>query len=194
MLAAAAVGFAVWMVTSDRDDGEFRPDELLESEANVAAAKLIRDNYALFELYYLMDYDQNTHFQPEPYGLEPEDGYYSLKPGVIGYDSVEQIFELADSTFKPNIAEEIKMFSPFTDEGKPVYIERDGKIGINETFEPKKDYDLKWGDVPITLTFDSETKCMIEITLTDSDGGEVIKQINMEKEQDGVWRLENIVF
>jgi len=194
LLAVAAVFFAFKMLNSGDNNGEFKPDQALESEANVAAQRLVKDNYTIFELFYLMTYDKNTHFQPEPYGLAPEDGYYTLKEDVIEFDSVDKIFALVDGTFAKTAAEEIKTFSTRTEEGAPVYNDKDEKIGVNETFEPMDDYELIWENVPVTVTFESEVRCILSIVLTDSDGKEVPKQTTMNKEDDGVWRLENIFY
>jgi len=194
LLAAGAVFFAYRMWTEGPGDGSFKPSEAMEVEANIAAQRLVKDNYAVFELFYLMAYDKNTHFQPEPYGLAPENGYYTLKDDVIEYETVDSIFALVDGAFAAAAAEEIKTFSTRTEEGTPVYQANDDKIGVNATFEPMEDYEFVWDNVPIVVVFESEMKCVLSVTLTDSSGKEVTKQTIMNKEDDGVWRLENILF
>jgi hypothetical protein len=169
---------------------EFIPDEALEQEMHDAAARLVRDNYEIFKLFFLMHYDWNTHFEPEPFGNPSEDGYRTLKPGVIEFDTVDEIFALVSSTFTATSANVIKYSSAQTSEGNSVYKDRGGKIGVHESFVPKA-YDLIWGDVDIALTFMSEVEAVITVTLNPD---EVIKQMRMLKKDDGIWRLENIFF
>jgi len=194
LLAAAAVFFAYTMVKDGRDDGSFNPSEEMETEANIAAQRLVKDNYIVFELFYLMKYDKSTHFVELYQRPEVIDGYYKLKDDVIEFDGLDDIFSLVSGTFAATAAEEIKTFSTRTEEGAAVYKEMDGKIGVNETFNPMDDYELVWENVPIVVTFESELKCILSITLTDKSGNEIEKQTAMNKEDDGIWRLENIVF
>ncbi|MCL1903147.1 MAG: hypothetical protein FWF94_01865 [Oscillospiraceae bacterium] len=182
------------------NDDDFIPDELLEQEMRQAAARLVQDNFEVFKLYYLVAYDAKTHFKPEPFGNQSEDGYRTLKEGVIEFNTVGEIFALIDATFTANAAEVIKDFSSQTSDGTPVYKERDGGIGVNETYVPKT-YELAWGDVEIALTFVSEVESIINVSLKGNDDeaegngeSENEKQIRMIKEDDGIWRLENVFF
>lgn len=184
---------------------DFVPDEVLEQEMRQAAAKLVQDNFEVFRLFYLVSYNKNTHFKPEPFGNPSEDGYRNLKDGIIEYNTVTEIFEFVDATFVSDAAGVIKHFSPQTSDGSPVYKNRNGGIGVNETYSPKT-YDLIWGNVEIALIFISENESIISVTLDNDTSGrnndnefnetesESEKQMRMLKEEDGVWRLENIFF
>jgi hypothetical protein len=201
LLAVAAAAVAYMMITSDNPTdnsnttGEFRPDEELGLEGENAAQRLVRDNFEVLNLFHLMEFDKFTHFEPEPYGNDPEDGFYTLKSGVLAYESLERIFNLVDGTFVRSTAEEIKTSSSQTANATPVYKDKDGRIGVNATFVPKEDYDLAWDSVPITLAFESETKAVISATLTNSNGEVIERQMNMVKDSiDGIWRLETLFF
>jgi len=206
ILAAVAVIFAFKMLDSENDPnqnrtngtGDFIPGEELETEAHNAAKRLVRDNHDVFKLFYLREYTPSD-FMPEPYGNVPEDGYYTLKVGTIDidgvvYDSIDRLFKLVDDTFVEAAAEEIKNYSTLTDDNSPVYKERDDKIGVNASFSPMEDYDLVWDEVSFTLTFISENECTITATLKDKDGKDVELQKTMRKEDDDIWRLENIFY
>ena len=173
---------------------EFVPDEALEQEIRAAAEKLVKDNFEIFKLFYLINYDMNTHVEPEPFGNPSEDGYRTLKPGIIEFNSVDEIFAYVDATFLPNAADVIKNFSTQTIDGSPVYADRLGKLGVNETYTPKS-YDIVWGELEIELTFMSEVESILEVVLNEGEGGyEITRQMRMIKKEDGIWRLENIFF
>jgi len=215
-LAAVAVFFAIRVLgsgspASDPLHGESTDSEIstgdrreYESEIYDAASRLVCSNYEVFKLFNLMPYDKNSHFEPEPYGNPPEDGYFTLLPGVIEYDSVDEIFELVEATFVKSVCETIIAFSSLTSDGSPVYKEKDGKIGVNASFSPMN-YDLLWGNVEITLSAVSDTEAVINVRLQgsaaqtgrgaqESQDGEIVKQMRMLKGTDGEWRLENIFY
>ncbi|MCL2071539.1 MAG: hypothetical protein FWH07_04800 [Oscillospiraceae bacterium] len=185
---------------NDSEDYEFIPDEELEQEMHDAAGRLVRDNYEVFRLFYLVAYDLNSHFEPEPFNNPSEDGYRTLREDVIEYKTADEIFTLVDLTFIEPAAEVIKGFSSQTIGGNPVYKNRDGGIGVDESYHPKS-YDLIWGDVEISLTFISEVEAIISATLhgntVENESGEpedIVKQMRMLKKEDGIWRLESIFF
>jgi hypothetical protein len=179
--------------TNPADFTPFVPDEMLEAEINSAAQRLVRDNFEIFKLFYIIPYDWDVHFEAEPYGNPTEDGFYTLKFDVIDFDTVDEIFALVDSTFIETAAEIIKNDSALTDLSGPVYKDRGGRIGVNEFFNPMT-YNLIWGDALIDLNFISETESAVRVIMTDEHDFEVVKQMRMLKGQDGVWRLENIFY
>ena len=216
LLAVAAVVFTVIMLDKERQEpgnggvGVFTPDEELKDEMNAAAGKLVRDNHKVFRLFYIVEYalpvpsegDRNKHtestqFENEHYRNITQDGYYTLKPGVIEFDTVDELFELVDKTFVETAADAIKNDSTATGGEGSLYKERvyeSGKIGVNANYRPIE-YNLVWGEnITVSLDYISETECVISVTLADASGGEAVKQMPMVKEDDGVWRLENIFY
>ena len=212
VLAVAAVIFALNMFDEDSSgnptnngqhhaDGlsDFVPTSELETEMFGRAKQLMRDNYEVFRLFYLMPYDMSepeTHFEPEPYSNVPEDGYYTLKPGFIGYETVDEIIDFVKSVYVETAAESILNFSKCTTDNGPVYADKNGRIGVNAGFTPMK-YNLIWESASFTLDFISETEVLITVIIDCDDAAVTegtVKQARILKEADSVWRLENIFY
>jgi hypothetical protein len=195
ILAIVALIFALTMLDSGDSSGnhgggtgtlQSEPAGEIDSEMFDIASQLVQDNYEVFRLFYLIDFVKEDHFEYF-YNNEPEaiNGFYTLKPGIIDYASVGEIFGLVDRTFSEEAAKTIRESG--------VYADLDGKIGVSEDFSPIE-YSLAWGDVTVDLTFTSEDAYLITVTLTDEDTDEEVrKQRSMRKEEDGNWRLENII-
>jgi hypothetical protein len=214
VIAVSAVIFTiVTLVSGGNDDGQLPHDDTHESsinptdelreEAEQAARRLVQNNFTIFKLFYTAQFDKEIHFEPEPYGNESRDGFYTLREGVIEFADVEDLFALVDETFIEEVASIIKNDDTRTADG-PLYKARehfDGStgIGVNSTFTPLET-DNVWGEIEIEFVFESETEILLIIspaddsddnTSTTSDTREV-RMLKEHETADG-WRLENIV-
>jgi hypothetical protein len=210
-LAVAAVVFTVIILSrgtgsEDGADGAFTPDAELRAEMQAAATRLVRQNSEVFRLFYTAPFDRNIHFEIEPFGEEPSDGFFTLREGVLEHETVDDIFALVDSTFVESAAEEIKSDEGRTIESGPVYKVRESNeggyaIGVNMYFRPLE-YEFLWSEVEIELTFESETEVLLIVTpsegavaAADFEGEVESRQVRMLREHEGAegWRLENII-
>ena len=216
---------------SNNGNGGFVPDAQLQAEVDEAAGRLVIDNIRVFKLFYTKVYDMpapdprypylhlpSVDFEDEPYnhilppvnvpsnppatGEEEPRYYYTLKNGVLEFDTVDELFELVDNTFVADVAESIKNATELTQGRGPVYAEgRNGKIGVNALFQPMEYHVvLKSGSNNVELEYISETECVISVHLTNpeatatTDEADVVEKLGMLKGEDGVWRLENIFY
>jgi len=153
------------------------------------ARQLIRDNYKIVELFYTIEFDKDAHFERLFYNNPPEavGGFYTLLSGVIPYESADEIFSLVEDTFVKETADSII--------NSAVYEDLDGKIGVSEAYTPE-DIEIPQGSVPIELKFVAEDEFEIIVTVTeaaDENGEEVTRTGWIIKEDDGNWRLKDVI-
>ncbi|MDR0197757.1 MAG: hypothetical protein LBI36_06020 [Oscillospiraceae bacterium] len=189
LLAFAAVLFTAFKLTSGRDvpeeDGEYRPTEETADEMWDAAVRLVEDNYTVLCLFYTV----GLPHEEEAYGNPPEDGYYTAVSS--DYGSADEIFALVRGTFSEQAAERI--ISDPSGKG-PVYSDKGGKIGINADFK-RMEYAVNWEKPHCEIiAFISDEECEIRVTLEGEGGVPEVKDMRMEKDDDGVWRLNNLIF
>lgn len=200
VIAVATVVLTVVLLTSEDQNGggsvttpaytgDYAPDEDFKNEIlDSVAPRLIRDNYKVLQLFYTV----GMSHKPEPYDNIPEDGYYTAVSSE--FSTAEELFELVERTFSKETAQRI-ITNPLG-EGA-VYSNRKignekGLLGINMDFTPM-DYDLIWEDPEIRVDFISEEACIITITLKTLTGVVEVKSMHLDKYEDGLWRLENII-
>ena len=207
VLAAISLIFAAVILTKGNngdsesnvtDDRSSATDDLINDavpeELFAVAQRLIRDNYEILRLFYLISYDE-SHFE-QVYDNPPEavNGYYILKRGVIDYETVDEIFALVDSTLSQESAHSLKFGDSVQTGGNgSVYTETDGKIGVNELYQPLE-YDLTWESVPVKLFPMGEGEYLIEIVLNGKDGDKVEKSMSMSDVGGGEWRLNSLIY
>ncbi|MCL2036856.1 MAG: hypothetical protein FWG83_05675 [Oscillospiraceae bacterium] len=215
VLAIAAVIFAIKLFNSEgNSESAARPGQTsaavdapeIPQEMYVTARELIQNNHEILRLFYLNEYNfpdfgQNPvvwgDFEAETYENPSEDGFYTLLPGVINkgnvtYNSVGQIHELVDKTLSKESAERIK--------GLSIYKDKDGKIAVNQEYNPLT-YDLMWEAFPPIKLFttSSENEYVLEITLIKLEEGrdefdtEITKQRSMTKDENGNWQLTDLI-
>jgi len=194
IIVAALAFFAVIFMVITLGFGIGNPsyDDKLSDEMYDTAKRLVRDNYTVLRLFNAIEFDKDAHFEIEPYGNPTEDGYYTLKSGVVEFDTVDEIFELVDNTFVEDVAYTIKNDESLTGGTGPIYKDRDGRIGINANFRSTQN-ELITDAAVISLTFVSDE--IITITLSPPLYRSFFweRETNMIKGTDGVWRLENII-
>ncbi len=163
----------------------FEVDDALAEEMKDAAQELVANNYEILSLYYIHGMDHKE----EPYGNTPEDGYYTVDSDE--YTSLAQLEELVDSTFLSDQARTVKS-NPLS--YGPIYKERNnGDLGIIANFTPM-DYDISWENPQFSIEPQSETDCVINITLHNRTSGDEVKLAGeMTKTEEG-WRLKTILF
>ncbi|MCL1831344.1 MAG: hypothetical protein FWG45_00360 [Oscillospiraceae bacterium] len=205
VIAVAALIFTFVMLGRDNDEEDetgFVPDEALALEMQDAADRLTQNNAEVLRLFYRLHYNPENHFEPEPYNREPESGFYTLREGLIDFDTVDEIFAFVDETFVESAAEQIKTDDLATGIRGPVYQDVDGRIGVNIYFEPIE-HDFFWTNVGIDLTYESETEVILSVSPTTQslekayeergdEFGVTPAEVRMVKGDDG-WRLEGLI-
>ena len=163
----------------------YDPGSDLSDEMKDAVIRLIKDNHTVLTLYYT----EGLPHKDEPYGNEPEDGYFSVDDDR--YTSLAQIEEIVDRTYTKNFASEVKT-NPLG--YGAIYKTRDnGDLGIIANFTPMT-YDGNWENPDFKIVPLSDTECTIELTIhLRSDGSEKLVTAQMIKE-DGEWKLMTVVF
>ena len=180
-------------VTSSDASITFRPTQELVEECNNNAHDLVANNYEILKLFLL----EGTPHGDEPYGNDPEDGYYTaISSKYPTYASLETFVE---SVFTADEAERI--LHDFDGNGLTVYNARedhDGALGIIASFAPDTTYDKPWESSRIQ--FVSETECSLTIflgadenTVLSSVPSEHTLEVSMVKGTDG-WRLTKLVY
>lgn len=199
LLATAAVVF-VMTTLSDRDGGtvninpvgttdamlpggeDFIASQELATEVETAAYKLLPDNYKIYQYF-----TKGMSYKEEPYGNLPEDGFYTCVNG--DFKTFEELCDYIRSTFVKETADKL-IADPFG--YGPVYADDGGELGLSSKFKEAEDSGLSWEDTKFVCTPTAETECDIEITLKDKDGKDVVKHVQMIKEND-VWLLSEMV-
>lgn len=173
----------------------FRPSEELVDECNDNAHDLVANNYEILRLFLL----EGVPHEDEPYGNEPEDGYYTAKSSR--FPTMESMETFVKSTFVADEAERI--LHDFDGNGLAVYVARegyDGALGIKADFQPDTSYNKPWESSRIQFVPLSETECSLKVFLgadEDTDLSAVpeehILETSMIKGADG-WRLTELVY
>jgi hypothetical protein len=186
VLAVGALVFAIITLSPDSvdDDPINRPPEIEETieELFITAKELVKNNFEVYQLFYTIEFNKDLHFEqfysnpPEPIG-----GYYLLKPGVLDFDSVDDIFDFVRDTFTKEEADRIISIGAYKD--------IDGRIGVNADFTPTG-YDFALSeDITIELESVSDNEVTITIIFGEDEGS---TDRDMQK-KDGVWRLPNLI-
>lgn len=189
VLAVAAVIFLIITVAgsssgsggSDAED-TFIPSEELISETEQAAYALLPENYKIYQYF-----TEGMSVLEEPYGNKPEDGYYTCSND--SFETFDDFCDYVRSVYIEKTASKL-LTDPFG--SGPVYANDNGALGLSADFEPSEEEGLSWANVEFVCTPVSETQCLIQLTLKDSDGNDVVKEVNMLLE-DGQWKLEEMV-
>lgn len=203
LLATAAVVFLVFTL-SDRESGtvninpvgatddggnivlpgseSFTASQELTVEVETAAYKLLPDNYKLYQYF-----TNGMSYKEEPYGNLPEDGFYTCVNE--DFKTFEELCDFIRSTFVKETADKL-IANPFG--YGPVYADDGGELGLSSKFEETGGSGLSWEDTKFVCTPTSETECDIELTLKDKDGRDVVKHVQMIKEND-IWLLAEMV-
>jgi len=164
----------------------YSPDEEIKEEMRDAVITLIPDNYTVLSLYYI----RGLSHKDEPYGNQPEDGYYTVDSET--YTSIDQLEEIVDRTFVPEFAENIK--SDPLGYGAIYKTRPNGTLGIIANFTPMP-YDRSWKNPDYDIDPVSDTECNIKIYIHEKDDAstDVTLNCSMVKTDKG-WRLTSIVF
>lgn len=204
--AVAAVVFLIVMNSGDSGQASspnsslnasitFRPTTELVEECNNNAHDLVANNYEILKLFML----EGTPHEDEPYGNEPEDGYYTASS--VKYPTYADLEAFVKSTFTADEAERI--LHNFDGNGLTVYNAREGHngaLGIIADFAPDTSYNKPWGSSRIQFVPVSETECSLTVflgadenTILSSVPPEDTLEVSMVKSADG-WRLTKLVY
>lgn len=164
----------------------YSPDEEIKEEMRDAVIALIPDNYTVLSLYYI----RGLNHKDEPYGNQPEDGYYTVDSDT--YTSIEQLEEIVDRTFTEDFAKTVK--SDPLGYGAIYKTRPNGTLGIIANFTPMP-YDRSWKNPDYDIEPISDTECNIKIYIHEKDDAstDVTLNCSMIKTSKG-WRLTSIVF
>lgn len=162
----------------------YTASEEIAEEMKDAAQELVMANYNILTLYYT----QGMNHKDEPYGNQPEDGYYTVDSDE--YSTLAQLEEYVDSAFVADVANDIKANSLGYG---PIYKERSGgELGIIANFTPMP-YDITWENPKFKIDPVSDEECIIDVTVHNRVSGEEVNLMEkMIKTEDG-WRLKNII-
>ena len=173
----------------------FRPTEELVDECNNNAHDLVANNYEVLRLFLL----EGVPHEDEPYGNEPEDGYYTAKSSR--FPTMESMETFVKSTFVADEAERI--LRDFDGNGRAVYVARegyDGALGVKADFQPDTSYNKPWESSRIQFVPVSETECSLKVFLGADEETDLstvsedhILETTMIKGEDG-WRLTELVY
>lgn len=173
----------------------FRPTQELIDECNDNAHDLVAGSYEVLRLFLL----EGTPHEDEPYGNEPEDGYYTAKSGK--YPTYAALETFVKSIFAADEAERI--LKNFDGNGLTVYNAREGyngALGVIASFKPDTAYSKPWESSRIQFVPVSETECGLKIFLgADEDTDlsavptDLVLETSMVKGADG-WRLTRLVY
>lgn len=174
---------------------DFRPSRELIDECNDNAHDLVAGNYEILRLFRL----EGLPHEDEPYGNEPEDGYYTaISDKYATYADLERFVK---SIFPADEAERI--LGNFDGSGRAVYCARenhDGALGIISDFTPDEAYGKPWESTRIQFVPVSETECRLTIFLgadEETDLTAVSEEMTLNavmfKGADG-WRLTKLVY
>ncbi len=156
-------------------------DEIM-NEMNQGAFDLLQMNYKVYQYFtYGMTVKQ------EPYGNKPEDGFYTCVND--DFANFDKFSDYVKSVYTDDVAQKL-LTDPFGN--GPVYGNDNGELGLSADFVASTDEGNSWADVKYVCTAVSETECDIALTLKDSSGNDVNKNVKMVKTADG-WRLEAMV-
>lgn len=192
LLAIAAVIFVI--ITFSGNNGNNNPaatdapspnvnvsDEIM-TEMNQGAFDLLQMNYKVYQYFtYGMTVKQ------EPYGNKPDDGFYTCVND--SFENFDKFSDYVKSIYTDDVAQKL-LTDPFGN--GPVYGNDNGELGLSADFVASTDEGNSWADVKYVCTAVSETECDIALTLKDSSGNDVNKNVKMVKTADG-WRLEAMV-
>ncbi len=193
MLAIAAVIFVI-ITFSGNNNGNNNPaatdapsvsvnvsDEIM-TEMNQGAFDLLQMNYKVYQYFtYGMTVKQ------EPYGNKPDDGFYTCIND--SFENFDKFSDYVKSIYTDDVAQKL-LTDPFGN--GPVYGNDNGALGLSADFVASTEEGNSWSDVKYVCTAVSETECDIALTLKDSSGNDVNKNVKMVKTADG-WRLEAMV-
>lgn len=191
LVAVAVAVFAFWKIAQDKQETDlmqtdknatYIPTEEISEEMKDAAELLIRNNYAVVKLYYT----RGLPHEEEPYGNRPEGGVYFVDSQE--YKTLDDVQKILDETFFEEEASRIK--SDPHGYG-PVYLEREGRLGISESFTPDTDYPVNWENPSYEVKAKSDIECTLEVTLLVNET-EATEKVTMMK-LNGEWRLERII-
>ncbi|MCM1164520.1 MAG: hypothetical protein NC299_06020 [Lachnospiraceae bacterium] len=176
-------------------DVTFHPSQELIEECNNNAHDLVAGNYEILRLFML----EGVPHEDEPYGNEPEDGYYTASSAK--YPTYAALEAFVKSVFVSSEAERI--LHNFDGNGLTVYNAREGyggALGIIADFAPDTSYGKPWESTRIQFVPVSETECSLTIFLgadEDTDLSTVSEELSpkatMVKTTEG-WRLTKLVY
>lgn len=189
LLAATAVFFLIWKIAAVKQEeaelnNNYQPDAELATEMKIAATDLIKANHEVFTLFFT----KGISYQEEPYGAEPEDGFYTGKDST--YQTFEQVEELVRSTYVSTEADRI-LTNPLGN-GPTLGAESDGSLGLSSSFVPME-YQYSWENVSFSIDPISDIECGIKLTISDSAGNSVDLTPKMQK-LNGTWLLESVIY
>lgn len=192
LLAAAAVIFVVITFSGRNSEPEeppvttpddtYYPSQELVTEVETAAYELLPKNHSLYQYF-----TKGMSTKEEPYGNEPEDGFYTCVNE--DYKTFEAFSAFIRETYTKETSEKL-INDPFG--YGPVYADDNGELGLSAKFKPKEDSGVSWEDTKFVCTLTSEIECSVTITLKDSSGKDVVKNAKMVKES-GEWRLTEMI-
>lgn len=223
-LALAAVIALIVVLTVPREQNDpsensgFVVTKELEQECQYAAHDLVSQSYEIMRLFV---FEGLTHID-EPYGNEPEDGYYTVyTENNNRYTTIEDIESLVKSVYTDKAAEKImhnidgnglevyknrKVLveaeydsEPESGESRPMYVEAE-VLGISAKFIPNLSKRELWADCSIMFIPTSETSCEMKVYLGGIEEGmdlsefdeSLIVELEMIKTGDN-WRLTEFV-
>lgn len=172
-------------ITTPSDPNVYNPDEDTANEMKDAATKLLSDNYKVLRLFYT----KGMAHKDEPYGNIPEDGYYTVDSEE--YTSLDQLFEIVDSTYTKEQADVVKTNS--LGYGAIYKMREDGTLGIIMNFTPME-YTRSWDNPVFTISPISDTECTIEITIHEKETTEEVKLTSTMIKDSDSWKLKAVVF
>lgn len=207
--AVAAVVVLIVMVSNaqSRESGQsggalgsdatitFKPTQELVDEFNDNAHDLVAGNYEILQLFLL----EGVPHEDEPYGNEPEDGYYTAKSSK--YPTYAELEKFVRSVL---VAEEAqRILGDIDGNGRRIYVPREGyngALGIVADFTPDTSYGKSWESTRIQFVPVSETECALTVFLgadEETDLSALPEDMKLEtsmvKGTDG-WRLTRLAY
>ena len=186
---------------SSSEDSGFTVTKEFQQECEYAAHDLISASFEVMRLYVF----EGLSTVSEPYGNEPEDGYYNVYTEDNGkYNTLEDIEKLVKSVYTEDAAYKIMHnidgngFEVFKNR-KDVYVGSE-VLGMSADFIPNTSKRDLWANLKFQVTPKSETNCEMKIYLgvveENADLSEVdesrIAELEMVKTADG-WRFSDFV-
>lgn len=195
LLAAGAIVFLVYTIRSNEESDPrgsesteatttgFQATQELVDDTQQAAYDLLPKNYRVHQFL-----TRGMTHEEEPYGNLPEDGFYTCVSDE--FKTFDDFSDFVKSIYTEETAQKL-LTDPFG-KGAVYGVDDTGGLGLSSDFVPDEEAGLSWNDVHFLCTPVSETECKVVVTLKDSSGSDVDKEVAMVLEN-GAWKLSELV-